>query len=146
MSDYQAFKEKFKLEQYTLYETDHWIWSLRPLQGTAGAGVLSLKRECPVLSEVTKEEFSDLETMIGTIEGTLKEIVDYDVMNYLMLMMVDKQVHYHVFPRYENAVKIGDKEYEDKNWPTPPELAGEPLSDEEMQMIYDTIKNAIGVL
>lgn len=146
MSDYQDFKEKFQLDQYTLYETDYWIWSLRPLQGTAGAGVLSLKRECPVLSEVTKEEFSDLENMIGVIEGTLKKVVDYDVMNYLLLMMVDKQVHYHVFPRYEQAVTIKGKEYNDNNWPKPPELAGEPLTKEEMQNIYDTIHNAIGVL
>lgn len=144
MSELHDFREKFKLDQYTLFESDYWVWSLRPLQGTIGAGVLSLKRECPILSQATAEEFADLEKIVKVIEKTLKDCFDYDIMNYLMLMMVDKQVHYHVFPRYENTVTLNGKEYKDPNWPKPPELAGEALSDEEMQAIYNEIKNKLG--
>lgn len=144
MNEFETFKEKFNIQDYTIYETDHWIWSLRPLQGTVGAGVLSLKRPCPVLSEVLKDEFADLDQMIKVIEGTLKRTFNYDIMNYLMLMMVDKQVHYHVFPRYEHNVSLGNKSYTDQNWPKPPELAGEPLSDQEMTEIFTEIKKNIG--
>jgi diadenosine tetraphosphate (Ap4A) HIT family hydrolase len=144
MSELKAFKEKFNIQDYTIYETDHWIWSLRPLQGTVGAGVLSLKRPCLVLSEVSRDEFADLDQMIKVIEGTLKRTFDYDIMNYLMLMMVDKQVHYHVFPRYEQTVTLKDKSYTDRNWPKPPELAGEALDSEEMTAIYNEIKKNLG--
>lgn len=144
MSELQAFNKKFKIQDYTIFETDFWIWSLRPLQGTIGAGVLSLKRECPVLSEVTKEEFTDLERIIKVIEASLKKTFDYDIMNYLMLMMMDKQVHYHVFPRYENPVILNNSKYKDMNWPKPPELAGDALTGEEMKDIYDEIKKNLG--
>lgn len=145
MSIIDEFNEKFKIKEYTIFETDFWVWSLRPAQGTVGAGVLSLKRECPVLSEVTEQEFKDLEKMIKKIEQTLAETFQYDVMNYLMLMMVDKHVHYHVFPRYEGIVKLGDHVYSDNNWPKPPELGGEALSPEEISSILNEIKRNLSV-
>lgn len=144
MNELKAFNEKFKISDYTLFETEFWIWSLRPVQGTVGAGVLSLKRECPVLSEVTKEEFADMKQAVNVIEETLKKTFQYDIMNYLMLMMVDKQVHYHVFPRYEQSVELNGRTYKDQNWPKPPELAGEKLSDDEMNTIADEIKKNLG--
>lgn len=140
MSELEAFKEKFKTEKLALYETEHWLWSLRPLQGTVGSGVLSLKRECPVFSQATREEFIDLEHMIKVIESTLQKTFDYDVINYLMLMMVDKQVHYHVFPRYKRDIVLKGKRYIDRNWPKPPELAGDLLATDEMLNIAEAIK------
>ena len=95
------FKKKFKTKELLIHETEHWVWYLRPVQATLGAGVLSLKRECPVFSELNQEEFCDLNNIIKVIEKTLKQTFKYDIMNYLMLMMVDNQVHYHVIPRYE---------------------------------------------
>ena len=35
------------------------------------------------------------------IEGVLGRTFNYDRINYLMLMMVDPDVHFHVIPRYE---------------------------------------------
>ncbi len=84
------FKSKFKTEELLISESKYWIWSLRPVQATLGAGVLSLKRECPEFSELNQEEFCDLKNIIKVIEKTLKITFNYDVMNYLMLMMVDK--------------------------------------------------------
>src|SRR5690554_6165870 len=98
------FKEKYRVNNYKIYESEHWVWSLRPHQATIGAGVLSLKRECKAFSELTTEEFVDLENIVKIIESSLKTTFKYDVINYLMLMMFDKQVHYHIFPRYENSI------------------------------------------
>lgn len=88
------------------YETEHWVWSLRPIQTTIGSGILSLKRECPVFSELNQEEFSDLNSSIKIIEKTLKKTFNYDILNYLMIMMVDKQVHYHIILRYEETINF----------------------------------------
>ncbi len=131
--NFLRFQEKFIISGLKIYETKYWIWSLRPVQVTLGAGVLSLKRECLTLSELNQEEFSDLNNVIKIIEKTLKRAFDYDVMNYLMLMMVDKQVHYHVIPRYERTMDFEGLSWKDSGWPGVPNLAG---NETDMKILY----------
>lgn len=130
-----AFCSKFKTEELHIYESDYWLWSLRPHQATLGAGILFLKRECPAFSQLTKEEHSDLDQMIKVIESTLSDLFQYDVINYLMLMMFDKHVHFHVVPRYESEREMFGDIWRDETWPGLPDLAGEPFSAEKLQMI-----------
>jgi hypothetical protein len=33
------FRKKFKIADFTIYETDYWIWSLRPVQATLGSSI-----------------------------------------------------------------------------------------------------------
>ena len=134
------FKSKFKTDEFLIYDSKYWVWSLRPVQATIGAGVLSLKRECPVLSELNQEEFSDLNDIIKVIEITLKKTFNYDIMNYLMLMMVDKQVHYHVIPRYERTIDFAGTSWMDSGWPGVPNLAGNELDMHELHEIQNAIK------
>jgi diadenosine tetraphosphate (Ap4A) HIT family hydrolase len=49
--------------------------------------------------------------------------VKYERINYLMLMMVDPHVHFHVIPRYAVAREFGTLSFPDKGWPGPPDLA-----------------------
>lgn len=142
MSD---FKNKFKIQKLTIYETDYWVWSLRPHQATLGASILSLKRECATFAELRAEEFADLGNMIKVIEPTLKNIFHYDIMNYLMLMMVDKQVHYHVIPRYENQVELFGNNWKDNYWPGVPNLAGEALDINKLVDICSNIKENLKI-
>lgn len=137
------FEEKFKVYEYKIYDSEYWIWSLRPHQATLGAGVLSLKRECHAFSELKNEEYSDLSNIIRVIESTLKTSFKYDVINYLMLMMFDKQVHYHIFPRYEKPIEIMEKTWNDENWPAIPPLKGEPLTDTEADVMIKEIRKNI---
>jgi diadenosine tetraphosphate (Ap4A) HIT family hydrolase len=58
------------------------------------------------------------------IESTLKETFSYDIINYLMLMMVDKQVHYHVLPRYETTIDFAGLSWKDIYWPGIPDWIG----------------------
>lgn len=143
MSILQEFQEKFKVNEYKIYESEHWIWSLRPHQATLGAGILSLKRGCPTFSELKPEEYADLNNIIKVIEPTLIKAFNYDVINYLMLMMFDKHVHYHIFPRYETPIEILDKTWKDENWPAIPLLMGETLLNDEMVNIMELIKSTI---
>lgn len=139
------FKEKFKTDEFLIYESKYWVWSLRPVQATIGSGVLSLKRECPVLSDLNQEEFSDLIDIIKVIERTLKKTFNYDIMNYLMLMMVDKQVHYHVIPRYERSIDFVGISWEDLAWPGVPSLAGDEIDNSKLNEILDIIKENLGL-
>lgn len=143
MNQILDFKEKFRIEQLKIYETDYWIWSLRPHQATLGAGILSLKRECATFAELMQEEFTDLNNIIKIIEPTLKISFRCDVINYLMLMMLDKHVHYHIFPRYERSVEILGEVWKDESWPSVPQLGGEQLLSERLQEITQFIKSKI---
>lgn len=143
MDGLQDFKNKFKVDELKIYETKYWVWSLRPHQSTIGSGILSLKRLCSTFGELTVEEFSDLNNIIKVIEPVLKKTFNYDVLNYLMLMMVDKHVHYHILPRYENPKTIVGKLWVDENWPAVPPLTGEVLSEKELDEIKKMIMEKI---
>lgn len=134
------FNEKFKIEGLLICETDYWNWSLRPGQATLGSGILSLKRECPAFSELNQEEFSDLKSIIKIIEETLKKSFGYDIINYLMLMMVDKQVHYHIIPRYKKNIDFNDRLWIDFNWPNLPDLTEEEIDCDMLNKILMTVK------
>jgi diadenosine tetraphosphate (Ap4A) HIT family hydrolase len=58
------------------------------------------------------------------IERALREAVDYNKINYLMLMMVDHEVHFHVVPRYEGQRDWNGWRFVDAGWPKLPDLAG----------------------
>lgn len=137
------FNKKFKVKEFKIYESNHWIWSLRPHQATIGAGILSLKRECANFGKLKPYEFTDLHNIIGKMERTLKLAFNYDEINYLMLMMIDKHVHYHVFPRYKNSIEILGRTWNDENWPAIPTLMGEQLSGGKLQEITLFIKSKI---
>lgn len=140
MEKINLFKNKFKVTELKICETEYWIWSLRPVQATLGAGVLSLKRECPVFSELEQKEFCDLNNIIKVIEKTLKTTFNCDIINYLMLMMVDKQVHYHVIPRYERTIDFARTSWKDSGWPGVPNLAGDDTDMKVLKVIQGAIK------
>ncbi|WP_421381806.1 HIT family protein [Bacillus salacetis] len=139
----EEFQKKFNIEELKIYETKHWIWSLRPNQATLGSGVLSLKRECATFGELKPEEYSDLNNIVKVIENTLKNSFDYDIINYLMLMMVDKHVHYHIIPRYRRQINLFNFLWLDKGWPGLPNLSGESMDITNLQEINTYIQNNI---
>jgi diadenosine tetraphosphate (Ap4A) HIT family hydrolase len=51
------------------------------------------------------------------------KLFQYDKLNYLMLMMVDPDVHFHVLPRYEGDRSYGGLDFSDATWPGPPDIS-----------------------
>lgn len=117
------FKLKFRVDELTIYKNNSWTWSLRPAQPTLGSGILSLNRFALHLSDTSAEEMKDLGEMIQVIERTTRQVFDYDIMNYLMLMMVDRHVHYHVIPRYNQLKPFVDVDWVDNGWPGIPVIS-----------------------
>jgi diadenosine tetraphosphate (Ap4A) HIT family hydrolase len=62
--------------------------------------------------------------LIAAIEPKLQALFGYTKINYLMLMMVDEHVHFHVFPRYPAPTRFAGVEWTDATWPKPLDLAG----------------------
>ena len=103
-------------------ETAHWLVLARPKQPTFGALVLICKDEAQAFSEISPEAFADLQAAVVAIETTLRRVVGYQKINYLMLMMVDRDVHFHVIPRYEGVREHDGQTFADAGWPGPPAL------------------------
>lgn len=103
-------------------ETEHWTVQLRPQQVTLGSLVLISREPVEAFGDVSPEGFAGLKPVIGKIEAMLRGMVDYRKINYLMLMMVDKDVHFHVIPRYEGSRDFEGMTVPDAGWPGPPQL------------------------
>ena len=119
---YNETIDNFGFPETLIREFQHWVVLLRPDQVTLGSLVLAAKSEATGLSELEPEAFTELATVTAQLEGTLKRVLNYDKINYLMLMMVDRHVHFHVFPRYATARNILGGSFADKHWPKPPVL------------------------
>ncbi len=59
---------------------------------------------------------------VTAVEAMLQAAVGYEKINYLMLMMVDVDVHFHVFPRYHGEKTHLRLTVADAGWPGPPRL------------------------
>lgn len=117
-------------------ETDHWLILLRPKQPTFGSLVLVCKEAVQAFSEVSPAAFADLQVAVAGIERLLKDQVDYEKINYLMLMMVDKDVHFHVLPRYAGVREHEGLTFADAGWPAAPALGSTvELSSEAVERL-----------
>jgi diadenosine tetraphosphate (Ap4A) HIT family hydrolase len=101
----------------------HWCVLLRPAQATLGALVLGAKGEARAFSALAPEAFSELATVTRHIEAGLAAFRRFDKLNYLMLMMVDPHVHFHVLPRYKTAQEWKGLSFPDAGWPSAPQLS-----------------------
>ena len=51
------------------------------------------------------------------IEALLRDAVAFERINWLMLMMVDRHVHFHVVPRYSGTRSLAKMTMGDSGWP-----------------------------
>lgn len=114
--------EKFGWPATQVAEFDHWVVLARPAQPTLGALVLAAKGDATAFGDLPAAAHAELKGVTGAIEAALARAVGYAKLNYLMLMMVDPHVHFHVIPRYEGAREWQGREFVDCGWPKVPDL------------------------
>lgn len=100
----------------------HWVLLLRPSQPTLGSLVLAAKSDAAAFGALPEGAHAELAAITADIEAALARAVRYERINYLMLMMVDPHVHFHVIPRYEGTRERDGVDLPDRGWPRPPEL------------------------
>lgn len=133
--------EKFGYPTTLLKEYTHWVVLLRPDQATLGSMVLASKSTATALSQLDTTAFAELSEVIASLEGALQQTFHYDKINYLLLMMVDKYVHFHVLPRYAEARSFSGGTFDDPGWPGPPNLSHAcPLSDGQRSELLKVLK------
>ena len=132
---------KFGYPGTVIKEWDHWAVLLRPAQVTLGSLVLAAKCQATAYSDLPDEAFAEQAQAVRAIEQALRGFCEFERLNYLMLMMVDPNVHFHVIPRYEKARQWKDIEFQDEGWPGPPQLKlVVDLDEQQLQLLRDDIK------
>ncbi len=121
---------KFGYPETLLADYDHWVILLRPQQATLGALVLACKQPATAFAAIGQPAFDNLGTVTADIETTLGKAFAYDKINYLMLMMVDPHVHFHVLPRYAEPRAFGGVSFDDPGWPALPNLGAHTELDQ----------------
>lgn len=112
----------FGFPETLVAEFDHWMVLLRPAQPTLGSLVLVAKSEATSFGDLEPAAHAELAIVTRAIEKALRQAVGYQKINYLMLMMVDPHVHFHVLPRYEGGREQAGISIADSGWPGQPDL------------------------
>ena len=121
-TDLNATMRKFGAPQTIIRSYLFWSVLLRPAQATLGALVLAAHEPASAFSQLSVASFSELHQVTRDIETALTEAFHYDKINYLMLMMVDPDVHFHVLPRYAQPRTFAGLAFADAGWPAVPNL------------------------
>lgn len=135
--------EKFGHPATLIADYTHWVVLLRPAQPTLGSLVLAAKSDVTAFGDLETVAFAELAQVVAAIEAGLSATVGYDKINYLMLMLVDPHVHFHVIPRYEGSRSGAGLTIADAAWGKPPALAeAYLLQPSERDVLRDWIKAA----
>ena len=122
-------------------EYDHWVVLLRPAQPTLGSLILAAKSDATAFADLPPAAFAELAPVIARIETALRDKVRYARINYMMLMMVDPHVHFHVVPRYEGERQAEGLSIADSGWPKLPVLGDAvELTPDQIAVLTDWLK------
>lgn len=132
---------KFGFPATLVREFEHWMVLLRPAQPTLGSLVLAAKSEVAAYSKLPREAFTEKADAVAAIERALVNFCAYERLNYLMLMMVDPNVHFHVIPRYSQPREWNGVQFPDAGWPGPPQLGSAvQLSAEQIENLAKELR------
>lgn len=134
--------DTFHVSKLLIKEYNNWYLVLRKDQVTLGSLVLIEKNFENDYSSLPSKSFQELEVIVKDLELVLKSLFQYDKINYLMLMMVDPEVHYHIIPRYSKIKEWNSLKFYDFGWPKTPNLKRfNDLSDKDIIELKEFIKN-----
>lgn len=132
---------KFGWPATLIREYQHWVILLRPAQPTLGSLVLAANSDATSFGDIPPEAHAELSVITKTLETALHKAVDYSRINYLMLMMVDPHVHFHILPRYDGTRSAAGLTLPDAGWPGQPNLASAvALDDAQRDALMDWLK------
>jgi diadenosine tetraphosphate (Ap4A) HIT family hydrolase len=135
--------EKFGWPATLVREYAHWVVLARPAQPTLGSLVLAARGDATAFGDLPGEAHAELKQVTQAIEAALAQAVGYARLNYLMLMMVDPHVHFHVIPRYEGAREWQGREFVDVGWPKVPDLGhAVALEGDDLSALVEWLKAA----
>lgn len=138
-----ATMKKFGYPDTLVRDYADWVVLLRNDQVTLGSLVVAEKSDATSLSAVAPHALAELTAIAGDIETAFARTFRPDKFNYLMLMMVDPNVHFHVLPRYGGARECAGVRFEDRAWPKAPSLGDvTPTTPAQRNAILGLLRDA----
>ncbi len=133
---------KFGFPDSLIKSYEYWSVLLRPDQATLGSVILINHGNAHAFGDLSSEATSELSIVTNDIETALSNCFKYDKINYLMLMMIDPHVHFHVIPRYSTERIFKSVTILDEAWPGPPNLSSKvPMDTSCKQALLEQIKS-----
>ena len=114
--------KKFGYPATLVRDYRHWVLLVRPAQVTAGTLILAAKGDATAYGDLPIDAFTEQGSIVAELEQMLRRVIKMDKINYLILMMVDPHVHFHIFPRYRGTRSFAGLVLTDHGWPGPPDL------------------------
>ena len=138
-----ATMKKFGYPETLVHDYADWVVLLRNDQVTLGSLVVAERSDATSLSVVAPHALAELASIAGDIETAFARTFRPDKFNYLMLMMVDPNVHFHVLPRYSGARECAGVAFEDRAWPKAPSIGDvTPMTLAQREVILGLLRDA----
>ena len=131
---------KFGGDLAPFYDNNGWLVFVRPKQVTLGASVLISRRHIESLADLTSEELLALGDAVKQIEARLSKAFHFQKINYLMLMMQDSHVHFHVIPRYSSTIEFGGISWPDSAWPKAPDMSKVVDEPNAVHVVHEALR------
>ncbi|WP_229956908.1 HIT family protein [Parasphingorhabdus litoris] len=134
--------KKFGYPATLVKDYDHWVVLLRPAQVTLGSLIVAAKSDATDFGDLSADHFTELKSVTTEVSSALQHLVSHQKLNWLMLMMVDPHVHFHLIPRYEGSRNWKEQDFADRAWPGPPVLSDAvKLSDDQITDMAAWVKS-----
>lgn len=128
--------QKFGYPASLIREYDHWVVMVRPKQITFGCVVIAAKSAGTSMGALTPVEAAEFPRIASDFERAMKRLAGAEKFNYVALMMVDPNPHFHAIPRYARDVSIDGITFSDGTFPKPPDLnAAHALDAKQIESI-----------
>ena len=128
----RGFREKFRLDELTVHEDEHWTLSVRPAQPVLGALVLSTRPPALSFAQLPADGGNEMLRLLAAVEDTARTVFGCVRVNALCLMMHDPLFHFHLLPRYAEVVEFAGRSWRDAGWPGLPDLADDQAGDDRV--------------
>ncbi len=120
---------RFGGEETLIADYRWWSVQVRPQQATLGALILLAHGPAQAFGDLALGAHGELGQITRDIEVVVGRFGNQKI-NYMMLMMVDPHVHFHVLPRYDREVVFEGITFADPGWPGLPNLGHAPEAED----------------
>ena len=107
---------------------------------TLGSCVLIARRHTESLAGLGPAELAAFGAAVDVAESRLRAAFSFDKINYLLLMMVDRHLHFHILPRYASVRRFAGMEWLDAAWPKAPVLDSAVPAGAALEMIVAALR------
>ncbi|CAM3558253.1 HIT family protein [Deinococcus frigens] len=146
----------------TIFFTDGWKVILHPSQCGLGNVLLATRRHVPRMADLTPAEWQEFQTVIAALELALERAFGAALINMAYQRnwayreaepdppsrngQPNPHVHWHITPRYAQAVHFGDMVFEDPTFGEPFEWRKVTVPAEVRRAIVERLQMETGVI